>query len=116
VVYLFEIKIDNQRTAVKGLSQIFGVGRVQSEKLLNSLGIQKNALFIQITKSDISRIKKIVEKKFVVGSRLRQERTTNVQRLIKIRCYRGSRHKNRLPVRGQRSSSNARTQKKGRKF
>jgi ribosomal protein S13 len=45
VVYLFETKIDNQRTAVKGLSQIFGVGRVQSEKLLNSLGIQKKCTF-----------------------------------------------------------------------
>jgi small subunit ribosomal protein S13 len=116
MVYLFETKIDEQKPVLKGLSQIFGIGRKQSEKVLYSLGIQKTSLFRHVTKKDISRIKKIIERDFSVGSRLRQEKITSIQNLIKIRCYRGSRHKNKLPVRGQRSSSNARTQKKGRKF
>jgi small subunit ribosomal protein S13 len=116
VAYLFETRINEQKKVVAGLSQVFGIGRSQSEKILFSLGIQKNALFSHITKNDFSRIKKLIEKNFLVGSRLRQETTTIVQGLVKLRCYRGSRHKNRLPVRGQRSSSNARTQKRSRKI
>jgi small subunit ribosomal protein S13 len=115
VVYLCETKIDDNLSAIKGLSRIHGLGEVQSKRILNSLGIQKKIPFGLIPKNEITRIKKIIEKDYDVATRLRQEKTLAIQKLIKIRCYRGSRHRNRLPVRGQRTSTNARTQKKGRK-
>ena len=115
MIYLFETKIDPRLTVSKGLTKIFGIGKSHSEKILNLIGIQKRTLFKDISKNEITSIKKIIEKEFLVSSRLRQESKNMVQNLIKIRCYRGSRHKNKLPVRGQRTSSNARTQKK-RKF
>jgi small subunit ribosomal protein S13 len=112
VVYLFETKIDENLPAVKGLSKVYGLGRNQSESILSSLGLQNNIPFGSITKAEIARIKKLVEKDFFVATRLRQEKNASIQSLIKVRSYRGSRHKNRLPVRGQRTSTNARTQKK----
>jgi small subunit ribosomal protein S13 len=114
VVYLFETKIDLNLSAVNGLSKVYGLGRSQSEVILNALGIQTKVPFSQISKAELTRIKKMVEKDFFVATRLRQEKNTKVQNLIKIRSYRGSRHKNKLPVRGQRTSTNARTQKKRR--
>jgi small subunit ribosomal protein S13 len=115
VVYLCETKIDAKLTSIKGLSQIYGVGKAQSERILHSLGIQKGTPFGLIPKNEITRLKKIIERELNVSSRLRQETSSNIQNLVKIRCYRGSRHRNRLPVRGQRTSTNARTQKKHRK-
>jgi small subunit ribosomal protein S13 len=115
VVYLCETKIDPKLTSIKGLSQIYGVGKSQSERILNSLGIQNRTPFGLIPKTEITRIKKIIERELNVSSRLRQENSSIIKSLVKIRCYRGSRHRNRLPVRGQRTSSNARTQKKHRK-
>lgn len=114
MVYLFETKIDLNLSAVNGLSKVYGLGRSQSEVILNALGIQTKVPFSQISKAELTRIKKMVEKDFFVATRLRQEKNTKVQNLIKIRSYRGSRHKNKLPVRGQRTSTNARTQKKRR--
>jgi small subunit ribosomal protein S13 len=112
VVYLCETKIDDNLSAIKGLSKINGIGGSQAARILNLLGIQKKTPFSAFSKNEITRIKKIIEKDFLVSTRLRQEKTTIIQNLIKIRCYRGSRHKNKLPVRGQRTSTNARTQKK----
>lgn len=114
MIYLFETKIDPKLTVEKGLTKIFGIGKFRSEEILNLIGIQKRTLFKDISKNEISRIKKIIEKEFFVGSRLRQNTKSSIQNLVKIRSYRGSRHKNKLPVRGQRTSSNARTQKKRR--
>lgn len=115
MVYLCETKIDANLSAVKGLSQIYGLGQSQSERILNTIGIQKRTPFGLIPKNEITRIKKVIERELNVSSRLRQEKSSIVQNLIKIRCYRGSRHRNKLPVRGQRTSTNAKTQKRRRK-
>jgi small subunit ribosomal protein S13 len=112
MVYIFETKINPKLTVVDGLTQVYGIGRNQSIKIVSSLGIQRRATFETLSKNNLTRIRKLVEKDILVSSRLRQERASNIKNLVKIRCYRGSRHRNRLPVRGQRTSTNARTQKK----
>ena len=112
MVYIFETKIDPKLTVIDGLSKVYAIGRNQSSRIVSSLGIQKKASFDTLSKNHLTRIRKLVEKDLLVSSRLRQEQVSNIRNLIKIRCYRGSRHRNRLPVRGQRTSTNARTQKK----
>lgn len=112
MVYIFETKINPKLTVIDGLSKVYGIGRNQSSRIVSSLGIQKKASFDTLSKNHLARIRKLVEKEILVSSRLRQEQVSNIRNLIKIRCYRGSRHRNRLPVRGQRTSTNARTQKK----
>jgi small subunit ribosomal protein S13 len=112
MVYIFETKINPKLTVVGGLAEVYGIGRNQSNRILAGLGIQKKASFDSISKNQLIRIRKLVEKDLLVSSRLRQEKVFNIRNLIKIRCYRGGRHRNRLPVRGQRTSTNAKTQKK----
>lgn len=112
MVYIFETKINPKLSVIEGLSKVYGIGRNQSSRILYSLGIQKKASFDTLSKNHLTKIRKLVEKDLIVASRLRQEQVSNIRNLIKIRCYKGSRHRNRLPVRGQRTSTNARTQKK----
>ena len=94
-----------------GLTYIYGIGRSKSIKLLEEAKIDKNKKVKALTEEEVNKIRQIIEKREKIEGDLRKEVTMNIKRLIDIGCYRGSRHKRKLPVRGQRTKTNARTRK-----
>lgn len=99
-----------------GLTRIFGVGRSLSNKILKETNISPDIRVKDLTDEDIVKIRNLIEKSFDVEGDLRREIGMNIKRLIDIGCYRGFRHQARLPVRGQRTKTNARTRKGPRKL
>lgn len=100
----------NKRIEV-GLTYIFGIGRSKSNKILEKARVDKDKKVKDLTEDEVARIRNIIEKEEKVEGDLRKEIASNIKRLEEIGCYRGIRHKRRLPVRGQRTRSNARTRK-----
>ncbi len=103
----------NKRIEI-GLTYIFGIGRSRSNMILQEAGIDADTRVKDLTEDQINAIRRIIETRYKVEGELRQEVSMNIKRLMDIGCYRGWRHKRGLPVRGQRTHTNART-KKGRK-
>ncbi len=100
----------NKRIEI-GLTYIFGIGRSKSNKILEKAKVDKDKKVKDLTEEEIARIRNIIEKEEKVEGDLRKEIAANIKRLEEIGCYRGLRHRRRLPVRGQRTRSNARTRK-----
>ena len=100
----------NKRIEI-GLGYIYGVGRPLAQKILNETGVQSGVRVRDLTESDISKLNSYISQNIKVEGDLRREVQQNVRRLIDIGSYRGLRHRNNLPVRGQRTSTNARTRK-----
>ncbi len=100
----------NKRVEI-GLTYIFGIGRSKSNKILEKAKVDKDKKVKDLTEEEIARIRNIIEKEEKVEGDLRKEIATSIKRLEEIGCYRGLRHRKRLPVRGQRTRSNARTRK-----
>jgi small subunit ribosomal protein S13 len=94
-----------------GLTYIYGIGRPKSNKILEEAKIDKNKKVKALTEDEINKIRQIIEKREKIEGDLRKEISMNIKRLIDIGCYRGMRHKRKLPVRGQRTKTNARTRK-----
>jgi small subunit ribosomal protein S13 len=94
-----------------GLTYIFGIGRAKSVGILEEAKIDKNKKVKALSEDEINKIRQIIEKREKIEGDLRKEVSLNIKRLIDIGCYRGMRHKRKLPVRGQRSKTNARTRK-----
>ena len=94
-----------------GLTYIYGIGRTKSNKILEEAKIDKNKKVKTLSEDEINKIRQIIEKREKIEGDLRKEVSQNIKRLIDIGCYRGMRHKRRLPVRGQRTKTNARTRK-----
>lgn len=94
-----------------GLTYIFGIGRTTAAKVLEGTGIDPSTRVRNLTEDEVSRLREYIEKNLKVEGDLRREVTQNIKRLIEINCYRGYRHRRSLPVRGQRSKTNARTRK-----
>jgi len=94
-----------------GLTYIFGIGRAKSIRILEEAKIDRNKKVKALTEDEINKIRQIIEKREKIEGDLRKEISMNIKRLIDIGCYRGSRHKRKLPVRGQRTKTNARTRK-----
>lgn len=93
------------------LTYIFGIGKSTSQKLIQSTGINPDTRVRDLTEDELARIREIIDKTQKVEGDLRREIALNIKRLIEIGCYRGLRHRRGLPVRGQRSKTNARTRK-----
>lgn len=93
------------------LTYIFGIGRSSSQKILQEAGIDWNTKSDQLTEGQIAAIRKIIDEKHKVEGDLRRDVSMNIKRLIDLGAYRGLRHRKGLPVRGQRTSTNARTRK-----
>ncbi len=100
----------NRRVEV-GLTYIYGIGRLTSRKILTQSGVDLNKRSKDLSDQEIAKIRDIIERDYTVEGELRKDVQTNIKRLIEISCYRGMRHKVSLPVRGQRTRSNARTRK-----
>lgn len=93
------------------LTAIFGIGRAASKKILTEAKIPLEKKSDDLTEGDVSKIREILERAYKVEGDLRREVTMNIKRLVDLGCYRGLRHRKGLPVRGQRTHSNARTRK-----
>lgn len=93
------------------LTYIFGIGRTTAKKIIESVGVNPLTRVRNLTEDEVSRLRETIERKHKVEGDLRREITQNIKRLIEINCYRGIRHRRGLPVRGQRTKTNARTRK-----
>jgi len=98
-----------------GLTYIFGIGRTRSNEILKKTGINPDTRVRDLTDDEIAKLRDTIEKEYRVEGDLRTEIALNIKRLMEIRCYRGIRHRVGLPVRGQRTKTNARTRKGPRK-
>ncbi len=94
-----------------GLTYIFGLGRSTSKHILTQLSIDPDTKTDDLSESEINSIRKVIDNEYKVEGELRTEVSMNIKRLMDLGCYRGLRHRKSLPVRGQRSSTNARTRK-----
>ena len=94
-----------------GLTYIFGIGRKTAEDILAATGINPDTRVKDITEDEVSKLREYIDRNVKVEGDLRRETAFDIKRLIEIGCYRGVRHRKGLPVRGQRSKTNARTRK-----
>jgi len=94
-----------------GLTYVFGVGRVLSNRILQQAGVNPDTRVRDLAETEVSRINAIVSANYKVEGDLRRDISQNIKRLMDIGCYRGLRHRKGLPVRGQRTRTNARTRK-----
>ena len=97
------------------LTYIFGIGRPRANQILGTTGVSPDIRTHDLTDEDVNRIRREIESKFKVEGALRTEVSMNIKRLMDIGCYRGLRHRRGLPVRGQRTHTNARTHKGSRR-
>src|SRR3954468_13730742 len=104
----------NKRVEV-GLTYIYGIGRSTSNEVLAQVGVEPDRKVRDLTDDEVVKLREAVETHTVEGA-LRRERSQNVKRLMEIGCYRGLRHRRGLPVRGQRTKTNARTRKGPRRL
>lgn len=98
-----------------GLSYIFGIGRTTAKKIVASAGVNPETRVKDLTEEEVTRLREIIDKTLTVEGDLRREVSLNIKRLMEIGCYRGLRHRRGMPVRGQRTKTNARTRKGGKK-
>jgi len=108
------INIPNHQHAAIALTAIFGIGRSRARQICDSIGVKHSAKIKDLSDSEMEKIREQVGK-FTVEGDLRRETSMNIKRLMDLGCYRGVRHKKGLPVRGQRTRTNARTRKGPRK-
>ena len=100
----------NKRIEI-GLTYIYGIGKTSSQRILSRLSIDPDTKTDDLTEEQINNIRKIIDNDFKVEGELRTEVSMNIKRLMDLGSYRGLRHRKSLPVRGQRTSTNARTRK-----
>jgi len=105
------VDIPERKLVEIALTYIYGIGRTEAQRICTKAGIDWFKKVKDLTEDELTRIRQIIEKEYVVEGELRKQVRDNIQRLIAIGCYRGLRHKMGLPVRGQRTRSNARTRK-----
>ena len=94
-----------------GLTYIFGIGRKTAQQILEATGVNPDTRVKDLTEDDVSKLREYIDHNVHVEGDLRREVALNIMRLVEIGCYRGVRHRKGLPVRGQRTKTNARTRK-----
>jgi small subunit ribosomal protein S13 len=115
MVYLFESELPEKKSIFFAMTHIFGLGKSNSDVLCKQLGLSKNFKVKNLSKEQLSKLSVILEiSNFSLGSELKKLRSLKVKNLVSIRSYRGLRLKQGLPVRGQRTHTNARTARKRR--
>ena len=105
------VNIPQNKLVHIGLTYIYGIGNVFSKQICTSLEIPKAKRINELTDADILKIREYIDANFKVEGDLRRDYSLTIKRLIDLACYRGSRHRKKLPVRGQRTRCNARTRK-----
>ena len=104
----------NKRVEI-GLTYIYGIGRSRSNKILGSAGVNRDIRVKDLSEDDVRKIRQVITDEGKVEGDLRKDTGLDIKRLMEINCYRGMRHRRGLPVRGQRTHTNARTRKGPRK-
>ena len=104
----------NKRIEIS-LTYIFGIGRTSARKICERAGVDRDTRTDQLADGEVVKLREVIEREYQVEGDLRRERAQNVKMLMDIGCYRGLRHRRGLPVRGQRTHTNARTRKGPRK-
>ena len=110
------IDLPNSKRVEIGLTYIYGIGRKISNEILTKAKIDKNVRVSDLTDEQVNKIRTIIEKKYQVEGDLRSEISLNIKRLMDLGNYRGLRHRRHMPVRGQRTKTNARTRKGPRRL
>lgn len=109
------VDIPKEKKVAFALAYLYGVGLSLSKKVLNVVGVDPNKRAKELTDEEVAKIASYIQKEFKVEGDLRRDISSNIKRLIDVASYRGMRHKRGLPVRGQRTRTNARTRKGPRK-
>jgi small subunit ribosomal protein S13 len=105
------VNIPREKRVEIGLTYIFGIGRSTANEVLKELGLNPDTKVRDLTEEEVARLRNHIDANLTVEGDLRRERSQNIKRLMEIGCYRGLRHRRGLPVRGQRTRTNARTRK-----
>ena len=105
------VDLPRDKRVIIGLTYIFGIGQTTAQRLLAETGINENTRIRDLTEEEVSKLRDAIDKTTKVEGDLRREISLNIKRLIEIGSYRGLRHRRGLPVRGQRTKTNARTRK-----
>ena len=105
------VDLPNEKRIEAGLSYIYGIGWTTSRKILEKTGINPDTRVKDLTEEEAGKIRKVIENDYLVEGDLRRDVNMNIKRLMEIGCYRGIRHRRGLPVRGQKTKTNARTRK-----
>ena len=105
------VNLPLQKRVEVGLTYVYGIGRSTSNQLLDELKISRDTYVRDLTEDEVGRLRDQIDRELTVEGDLRRERSQNVKRLMEIGCYRGLRHRRGLPVRGQKTKTNARTRK-----
>lgn len=109
------VDLPREKRVEYGLTYIFGIGHSKSMEIINKAGINPDTRIKDLTDDEIGKLREIIDRDYRVEGDLRREVSLNIKRLMEIGCYRGRRHRMGLPVRGQRTKTNARTRKGPRK-
>jgi len=109
------VDLPRSKRAEIGLTYIYGIGRSRSQSIVHGVGVNPDTKIKDLTETEIARIREFIDREYKVEGDLRREVTINIKRLTEIGCYRGIRHRRNLPVRGQRTRTNARTKRGPRK-
>jgi small subunit ribosomal protein S13 len=105
------VNIPTAKRAIIALTYIHGIGRTSAQKICDSCGIPNERRVDELTDAELTKIRELIDVDYQVEGDLRRERAINIKRLMDLGCYRGLRHRRGLPVRGQRTHTNARTRK-----
>ncbi|MBQ7358009.1 MAG: 30S ribosomal protein S13 [Clostridia bacterium] len=105
------VDIPNNKRVEIALTYIYGIGRKSANDILAATGINPDTRAKDLTEEEIAKLRDVIENSYTVEGDLRREVSLNIKRLVEVNCYRGIRHRKGLPVRGQRTKTNARTRK-----
>ena len=105
------VDLPREKRVEIGLTYIYGIGRVSSNKILAAAQVNPDTRVRELTDEEVKRISEVIDAEYMVEGDLRREVAMNIKRLQEIGCYRGIRHRKGLPVRGQKTKTNARTRK-----
>ncbi len=105
------VDIPNQKRVEIALTYIYGIGRKSANDILVKTGINPDTRAKDLTEDEVAKLRDVIENEYTVEGDLRRDVQLNIKRLVEINCYRGIRHRKGLPVRGQRTKTNARTRK-----
>lgn len=105
------VDLPREKRVEIGLTYIFGIGRKTANDILKSTGVNPDTHVKDLTEDEVSLLREYIDKHLVVEGDLRRDTALNIKRLVEVGCYRGVRHRRGLPVRGQRTKTNARTRK-----
>jgi small subunit ribosomal protein S13 len=105
------VDLPREKRLEVALTYIYGIGRAASKKILSEANVSPDVRVKNLTEDEVNRLRRVIEGQFRIEGDLRRDGSMNIKRLIDIGCYRGMRHRRGLPVRGQRTHTNARTRK-----